>query len=87
MDITNIEPYINEFLKSVYKSFVHTPRMPTKSRHKNSCKVCGSHPVNSVKRKKVICRVCGTSHRGHAVFSNNGDLHTDTVLLDLRTKI
>jgi len=87
MDITSIEPHINEFLKGVYKAFIQTPRVPSKSKHKDSCKVCGSHPVNSVKRTKIICRVCGTSHRGYAVFSNDGDLYSDTVLLDLRTKV
>ena len=89
MDIKSIEPYVNEFLKSVYRSFVQSPNIhtKTKSRHKDACKVCGSHPVNSVRKEKIICRVCGTSHKRGTVSNNNGSLYSDTVLLDLRTKI
>ena len=87
MEIRDIEPYVSEFLSSVYRSFSKSQaQFIARSRHSHACKICGSHPVNSVRREKVICRTCGTSYRD-TVKNDNGDSHKDTVLLDLRKKV
>lgn len=88
MDLREIEPYVNEFLKSVYRSFSMSQNSTIiKSVHSHSCKVCGSHPVNSVRKEKVICRTCGTSYRNVSVYPNDKESYTGEVLLDLREKV
>lgn len=88
MNLREIESHVNKFLKIVYKSFSMSQNSTIiKSIHSHSCKVCGSHPVNSVRKERVICRTCGTSYKNVSVYPNNRESYTGEVLLDLRKRV